>query len=468
MKKQKYIYVPITMQSLKLLILLLIVFVLMGCEKELEPENPKFLLSEDAAFEDIATVKAVMANIYSGIRDNSPVSGNTNGLSVRLGLYTDELDYYSAASQSDYAFYNHTVVPTTNVIPSFWNNSYSLIFSVNAALEGLEKSSLATEEKEIYLGEAYFLRAYLHFYLAQIFGDIPYIQSTDYKTNAAVSRMTLDEVNQNLEQDLLMAVNMLPEIDNSGQKLIPSKGTAHAMLARFYLFTGQWDKAYTESNTVITNGNFTWQPDLSQVFLKESTSTIWQLQTQWEGSPTHEAMTFVFEVGPPYLYALTDEFISDFELGDLRREAWTRLISDGTQDWHHSFKYKQYMFGDISTEYSILLRLAEQYLIRAEASLNNGDFQGAIVDLNIIRVRAGLEPFNGNSQDEIREEIVKQRRFELFCEQGHRWFDLKRLELAGEVLGPLKVGWKPTDILFPLPQQELLLNPNLNPQNPGY
>src|SRR5690606_5802336 len=139
--------------------------------------------------------------------------------------------------------------------------------------------------------------------------------------------------------------------------------------------------------------------------------------TQSEGSPTHEAMTFVFEFGPPYLYALTDGFISDFELGDLRREAWTRLISDGTEDWYHSYKYEQYMFGSISTEYSILLRLAEQYLIRAEASIYNGDFQEAKDDLNIVRARAGLEPFNGNSQEEIREEIIKQRRFELFCEQ---------------------------------------------------
>ncbi len=441
---------------------------LLGCEKSLEPEFPDFLLSDAAIFEDTATVDAAITNIYSGIRDNSPLSGSTRGMTVLLGLYTDELDYYSTTSQIDNTFYDHTVLPNNPAVSAFWDNSYALIFNANAIIEGLENSSLPMEDKESFLGEAYFLRAYLHFYLAQLFGDIPYIKTTNYTVNASVSRMPLGEVYRLLEEDLSKAKGLLPDMDNSGERLRASKGVASALLAKLYLYTEQWEKARAESNTIITSGVYSWEPDLNLVFLKESPSTIWQLKPDFEGAATKEGETLIFDFGPPYLYALTSEFMMDFEAGDLRRDSWTREISDGTESWFHPFKYKQNMYSSSSTEYSILFRLAEQYLIRAEASLKLGMTQEAKEDIDMIRLRAGLAPTNANSTENIMKELMHQRRYELFTEQGNRWFDLKRTGLAAEVLGPLKPGWKTTDILFPLPQKELLLNPNLNPQNPGY
>lgn len=452
----------------KLILLISIIFLFIACEKALEPQYPDFLLSEEAVFENASTIDAAMANIYSGIRDNSPFSGNPNGMSVLFGLYTDELQHFNAASQTDNAFYNHTVQPTNNAITDLWNSSYSLIYSVNSMITGLENSPLPMEEKEAFLGEAHFLRGYFHFYLGQIFGDIPYIETTDHVTNAAVSRMDLEEINKKVEIDLLKAVELLPEMDNSGERVRPSKGTAHAMLARLYLQLEDWAKAFTESNLVIGNGAYIWQSDLNHVFLKESPSTIWQLKTQMEGYPTSEGQTFIFDVGPPSLYALSPEFLADFELGDLRKEAWTRNISVGAENWSHPYKYKQNMFAPMSTEYSILFRLAEQYLIRAEASIQLGNLQEAKSDINTIRSRAGLTTTIATTREELNKELLHQRRYELFTEQGNRWFYLKRKGLAGEVLSPIKVGWKATDILLPLPEQELLLNPNLNPQNPGY
>ena len=119
-------------------------------------------------------------------------------------------------------------------------------------------------------------------------------------------------------------------------------------------------------------------------------------------------------------------------------------------------------------EYSILLRLAEQYLIRAEARLYLGDLDGAKTDLNLIRNRAALPPITTNIEDELKLAIENERRHELFTEQGHRWFDLKRTARANEILGPIKPNWHNTDILLPIPETELNLNPNLQPQNPGY
>jgi hypothetical protein len=96
------------------------------------------------------------------------------------------------------------------------------------------------------------------------------------------------------------------------------------------------------------------------------------------------------------------------------------------------------------------------------------DITGAQSDINIIRQRAGLPPTLASTQETLIDVILKERQVELFTEQGHRWFDLKRLGLANVVIQPIKPAWSDTDILFPIPELEILMNPNLNPQNPGY
>ena len=99
----------------------------------------------------------------------------------------------------------------------------------------------------------------------------------------------------------------------------------------------------------------------------------------------------------------------------------------------------------------MVLRLAEQYLIRAEARAKQDMLEEAIEDLDIVRQRAGLELIS-----EINPTI-----------RGHRWFDLKRIEKADEVLGDNNPLWETTDVLYPIPSEDRKRNPNLT-QNLGY
>ena len=115
-----------------------------------------------------------------------------------------------------------------------------------------------------------------------------------------------------------------------------------------------------------------------------------------------------------------------------------------------------------------MLRLAEQYLIRAEARAMQGDLIGAKEDLNKIRMRAGLAGTQSQTKEDILASVLEERRWELFTEYGHRFFDLKRLNLLDINLQPIKAGWNTEDRLFPIPQTELGNNPKLLPQNPGY
>ncbi|MNS80528.1 SusD family protein [compost metagenome] len=114
------------------------------------------------------------------------------------------------------------------------------------------------------------------------------------------------------------------------------------------------------------------------------------------------------------------------------------------------------------------MRLSEQYLIRAEVRAQQGDLIGAKEDLDAIRNRAGLPQTTAGTKQEILDAILQERRWELFTEYGHRFFDLKRSGKIDAVLSITKTGWNTTDVLFPLPQNELSINPNLLPQNSGY
>ncbi|MNR45889.1 SusD family protein [compost metagenome] len=115
-----------------------------------------------------------------------------------------------------------------------------------------------------------------------------------------------------------------------------------------------------------------------------------------------------------------------------------------------------------------MLRLAEQYLIRAEARCKLNNLSGARSDIDAVRTRAGLTAIHsGSNETQLLTAIETERLHEFFGEYGHRWLDLKRTERTTAVLSPVKANWQSTDVLFPIPQAQILINTKLT-QNPGY
>jgi hypothetical protein len=119
----------------------------------------------------------------------------------------------------------------------------------------------------------------------------------------------------------------------------------------------------------------------------------------------------------------------------------------------------------------MILRLAEQYLIRAEARAQQNNIDGAKTDLNAVRNRAGLLNTTANDKTEMMAAVLHERQVELFTELGHRWFDLKRTKAVDLVMNsvtPIKGGtWQTTDQLYPIPVADIIRNSTLK-QNPGY
>ena len=167
---------------------------------------------------------------------------------------------------------------------------------------------------------------------------------------------------------------------------------------------------------------------------------------------------------------LRPSFATTFEGEDLRLQNWIGYHEG--EDAFFAYKYKIWNSSEFPIEeYSMVLRFAEQYLIRAEAYAQTGNLAEAIKDIAIIQQRAGLSPVSETkpniSQEELLDLIMEERRKELFAEWGHRWFDLKRTDNAGVTLSDIKPLWETTDFLYPIPSEERRKNPNLS-QNEGY
>lgn len=453
-------------------VLLLGIFLLSffpSCESFTEVPLPDSELSGAVVFEDALTAEAALIAIYADIREFGLVSGKSSGVGVLMGHYADELDYYSSTGLAAEDFYNNNVLPTNQAVENIWDVAYREVYAANSLIERISISDMIPQDDRLQLqGEALFLRAFIHFYMANLFGAVPYIATTDYRENTKTIKKDPDEVYRLVIEDLKKAKSIIGGHYPTQDKTRANKAVVSAFLSRVYLYDKQWQNAIAEASMVIGNGDYLWEDDLQRIFLIESGSSIWQLSPQSAGQNAEEGRTYFFETAPPPNWALSTVLVERFPGNDLRGQYWMENISNGAGGFYRPNKYRQPGMSDMSMEYSVMFRMAEQYLIRAEARANLGDIGPAIKDLNKIRLRAGLSALENSTKEALIDSILIERNRELFTEQGHRWFDLKRTGRASKALTSVKPGWKPSDTVLPLPEKELLINPNLNPQNPGY
>lgn len=436
-----------------------------GCDNFVETDPPHSQLSKKVVFEDIKTADAAVSGIYISMRDGGILNGSFSGLTYKLGLYADELDNYAAGINY---FYANSLFGADTGILDAWTKSYSQLYAVNAIIEGSEQSEkLNRQEKDRLRGEGLFLRSLIHFYLMNLYGSVPYVTTTDYHTNSTLGKTSPDEMTQRIIEDLNESAVLLSEEYIAPLRIRPNRFAAYALLARVLLYSEKWEEAAEVASAVLNSPKYSLS-SLSSVFLKESPETIWQFQSNGAAINTIEAQLFIFTAGPPPQTALTASLMNSFDTGDLRKAQWTKSVTKGTDIWYHAFKYRERSATGTSKEYSIMFRLAELYLIRAEARAEQGDIIGAKQDLDMIRSRAGLAATTASSRETIKTAVLRERRIEFFTELGHRFFDLKRYGALDTALLSVKSGWNSTDALWPIPSQELSANPKLNPQNTGY
>ncbi len=453
------------------LFMLSLVVALNSCKKLIEVDSPVKQLASTIVFNSDGTAEATIIDVYGKFGSQSYFGGGwTYSVTYYGTTLADEMNYYGYNQGGAYEFFQGATLANNGAVASFWNACYSFIYSVNATMEGLKTSTnVSAGMKTRLTGEAKFFRALCHFYLVSFFGDVPYVDTTDYKKNSLITRMPAAEVYQKVIADLTDAANDLSDNYVTAGRARVNKWVATAFLARAYLYAGEWAKAEQTATTVIDHTAKYALTPLNDVFLTNSREAIWQLPR--EGVTPYASDGQLFNItSTPYYVALTNNFLAAFEPGDNRKSNWVNSIAVNSATYYFPYKYKEYYDHATGKEGSIVLRLAEQYLIRAEARARQNKLTGANsaeTDINTIRNRAGLTNTTATTQQALLDAILQERKVELFSEWGHRWFDLKRFNKSDAVLGPIKPGWTSNKVLWPIPQSELMRNPKLT-QNQGY
>jgi len=442
-----------------------------SCNRFTDVGLPKSQITRDLVFKDDELAKSAMAAVYRSVYENGFIAGGPSGAQILFGTYADELQSYANATSDATIFYQLSHLASTTKINSLWTTTYSQLYNINSIIEGVQNSeNLSLEVKNRLKGEAVFMRALLHLYLVQSYGSVPYVNMTSYEVNQSIGKSDITSVYGLCKADLQGAVNLLPATLSAGNRIYPTKMAAYTVLARIAYYEKNWEDAVQYSSMVIGNTLYKMETDLNKVFLKDGTGSIFQLLPFNSTSSTSQGNAFILNTAPPTNVALRQDFMGEFESGDGRKAAWIGQKSDSQgKMYYFPYKYKQYSTSTSSTEYSVVLRIEELYLIRAEAYIQKNQNDLAVTDLNKIRNRAGLPSLtNTSDQSFLNNAVIKERRSELFTEFGHRFYDLRHHNVLDQVMITKKTNWKPYFRLLPLPEKELLLNPNLNPQNEGY
>jgi len=471
---------------------LLLALLFSGCKKFISTDLPVTKLATASVFTSDGAATSAQLAIYAQMSPGTGLGTGSYDMSRECGTMADELTNYSTNTQVAQYYLNNM---TPNNYFGCWQNAYKYIYEANSIIENVQNNAnLSASIAKQLDGESKFLRAFWHFYLTNQYGDVPLVTTTGYQVNASISRTPQAQVYQQIIADLKDAINRLNvnyvDADDStvtAERVRPNKAVAQAMLARVYLYTKQYTDAETMATMVISNPNYA-LTNLNAVFLKNSSEAIWQLQTTLPAFyNTSEGANFILTGKPgggstARAQAISPQLLAAFEPGDARTANWMASVTAAGNTYYYPYKYKVNANVAITsldgvTEYAMVLRLAEQYLIRAEARAQQGNTSGAISDLNSIRQRAGLPPLSASlSQTQALAAVMQERRVELFTEWGHRWYDLNRTNTIGQVMGaPGNVytakgatgAWDATKQLFPIPLTEITNDPNLT-QNQGY
>ena len=442
----------------KLLTILAFTFIGSACGDLLNP-LPVDRITDDLVLKDASSARVVLSSAYRDLANLGAPRIIAGDLTSDNLIHNGTFIQYLEISNKDMSASNGSA-------SALWGVIYSLTYVVNFLLEGMPALELSPSIEQEFSAVARFLRGYAYFVGAYTYGGMPIVTTTQIDVNRRVPRATLQETLDFIEEDLLYALDKVPAIVfNSGEV---SNGTVKAALARFYLYLGDYEKAGLYATDVIEGrGTASYRlaenyEDAISDFSQESILEIVYTANDNPGTSTNFSISNLFE-GRRELIP-SNEAVEALRNNGGQRQITIRFNAENSRGADNGWTIVRYgPFDNIQ-----LFRLAEMYLIRAEVRAQFDNLIGAAEDLNLIRQRAGVPLIAPVNKGQIIQAIEDERRVE-FAFEGHRWFDLKRTGRIQAVMESFSRNWSETDVLWPVPLQEILNNPSLrNAQNPGY
>ncbi|HLT05891.1 MAG TPA: RagB/SusD family nutrient uptake outer membrane protein [Cyclobacteriaceae bacterium] len=446
-------------KSINLIILALVLGFLHACN--VLEQDPVLDIDSEKAITNKGGAVAALLGAYSELQNNSYYGRDYVAFSY---LSSGEAEWSGTYNQYQ-QFIQHNIVADNNFLAPMWVQIYRVINTANhliAKVPQIEDRNLTDAERSQILGEAYFLRALAYFDLGRAWGGVPLVLNpTETKNDGAdIGRATLEATYAQVLADLDKAEDLLAPLT---VRTRASQEAAKALKARLFLYQGNWEQAEQLATAVIESNRFSLvAPYKAFINDKETEESIFELSYNNADRNNHAHYGFPSSLGGRYEWHPSDQLLAELTdpaIGGNRGETISYLGSNP-----YSTKYFRIGSGD---DPAYILRIAEQYLLRAEARVKKGtpNLIGAVADLNQVRNRAGLAPLDLTNAEDILLAIEQERRLE-FAFEGHQWFDLIRTGRAGAVLGLTESN----KYLYPIPLNEIIADDALNPedQNPGY
>jgi len=466
----------------------------LSCSKKFLQEPPRTVTIQDLLNSSDGALRLIAA-VYNKLYAWEEHSFSWIGIS---SITSDDADKGSdpgdsGADKGDLD--NWTFNPSGLSFLEVWISNFEGVGRATYALKYLP--DINVPDRDRYIGEAKFLRAYFNFNLVRTFGGVPKIDKvleseTDIAT--ATVRASVADIYAFIESDLNDAITKLPVNVPAAENGRVSKGAAQALLAKVSLYQKKWSQAKTMADAVIASGQYSLLTNYAMIWREAgefSSESIWEVNAK--GTTPNKGVEGYFVTQAPRgpnglgwgFNTPTQDLVNAYEAGDVRKAATImfagQTLWDGfvvsPQASNPRYNYKSYVSktmesfngDDWNSNKNIrILRYGEILLIKAEAENELGNVLPAQQALNQIRNRAGLPNTTAVLQSDLRNAIWKERRIEMAFEHD-RMFDLRRTGRAGAVLrahGKVYVDGKHD--LFPIPQREIDLSNGKLLQNPGY
>lgn len=411
--------------------------------------------------------------------------------------------------------FNFSYIPYKEPDLQNWSRFYQVIAQSNLILENIPKmanNAFSSEElRQKYLGEAYFMRAYSYFYITRVWGDPVYVSKTfndvDYGHIPPIARSDENQVLDSALSDLRYAAQYLDYANGDLSKSTrANKGTAYAVMAQIFAWQHQYDSTHVYAQKVINEGGYMLE-------------TMANYDNLWKGKASAES---IFEIPMKYndddpnfkdqnawseaKYDFFSAFLKDNMVDNKNTSCWvapsggiveTQLFDTSADLRFHKFYRKVAASGGdeagyILTKYTnfkyqnpdsktnayidnnlVLIRLADIYLLDAEAQAELGNLEGAKAELKLTESRAGIDSYlAAHDKQDVLEEIIKERGRELLGE-GVWYYDLIRTNQTLHWLE--RVGYPSDRVLpqnkgyyWPLDMNTLFPYDNLLTQNPWW
>ena len=439
-----------------------------SCEKYLDVEPRASVLDEKTIF-DNASAQTALTGAYAAV-----ASGGYYGTTFQsIGYLNGDNIVWTGSQSQVQEFINHNVSADNSTVSGAWSAIY---IAINRTNHVIEKVPLVTDplltqaNKDKIVGQAYFIRALAYFDLARTWGSVPLItEPTEASTdNSGIAKSTQQQVYAQALSDLEKAEPLLTETTD---RYRATKKTVWALKARYYLYRGDWANAELYATKLIAdNANYKLLKPFGTFFqgdVRGTAESVFEIFYSAAEQNSHRGQWQPQTNGGTRQWAPNDAFVALVNNPLVGGNRSVLVAKDNQNRWYGNLYYRS-----PATDPTYVIRIAELYLIRAEARANqapdgatvaNDKLLAATVDLNAVRDRAGLLATTAATKADVLVAIENERRIE-FAFEPHRWFDLVRTGRAAAVLNITDTR----RYLMPLPNDQLLIDPALRPNNPGY